>query len=672
MADVKFEVARVSISTAAAGNTQDITISGFGTPKAAIFIGSEGSSAGGTFGIGWTDGTREFVFSVCAEDNRSTSDTHRMTQADACYRLPQPASGNNLQGEWSFNSWITDGVRVDIDDAWNAGQEVTVILIGGTDVTSAYCNWINMSTSTSIDVTAPGFEPDLVFLTSVCANYDPGPTRVNTQAMLSFGACINDGADTQRMAGFSNVDAQATTDLHTYISNTQAMAQPWTSLTWTATVGSFDANGFTISPNVSTGSDRMAYLALEFANSPDIDLFDMQWPTSGNYAETTPGFEPSFGLIASLFGPSSRNTHTASGGYGFGITAFDDTTIGTAGMSGQHGQGTSNENGWDSSNLTLHDDAGNTEVAASSYAFDSSGWDFTLTTNPASALLGWGLAIGPATGGGSITGTGALTAQDSAIAGTGEITRTGTGALSAQDSAIAGTGEVSKTGTGALASQASAIAGSGTITRTGTGALAADDSTIAGTGEISKTGTGALTSQNSALAGTGTVEGTISGTGALASQASSIAGTGERTITGTGALTAQASEIDGTGTAGASHIGTGDLDAQAASIDGTGEVSRVGTGALAAQSAAMAGAGVISRVATGALEAQAATIAGTGTRTVVGTGALAAQAASIYGAETPQNYATHEFQLKITREITFTLATTRENSRALAITRAWP
>ena len=40
VADVKVEVTRVAISTAAAGNTQDITISGFGTPKAAIFIAS--------------------------------------------------------------------------------------------------------------------------------------------------------------------------------------------------------------------------------------------------------------------------------------------------------------------------------------------------------------------------------------------------------------------------------------------------------------------------------------------------------------------------------------------------------------------------------------------------------------------------------------------------------
>ena len=82
---------------------------------------------------------------------------------------------------------------------------------------------------------------------------------------------------------------------------------------------------------------------------------------------------------------------------------------------------------------------------------------------------------------------------------------------------------------------------------TGTGALTAQDATISGTGEITKTGTGALTAGDASISGTGTVSGvgTVTGSGALAAVASVIAGTGVRETTGSGALTAQAAQISG-------------------------------------------------------------------------------------------------------------------------------
>ena len=145
--------------------------------------------------------------------------------------------------------------------------------------------------------------------------------------------------------------------------------------------------------------------------------------------------------------------------------------------------------------------------------------------------------------------TGALTAQDSSISGTGSVggSVTGTGALSAQDSSLAGTGTITRTGTGALSAQASQVSGSGTVgnASTGTGALAAQDSAASGSGTITRVGTGSLAAQDSALAGSGTVLGSITGTGALAADASQISGTGTRTVTGTGALAAQSASIYG-------------------------------------------------------------------------------------------------------------------------------
>ena len=87
MADVKFEVTRFALSTAAATNTQDVTISGFGTPKAAIFIFSSGVTddtlaADFLLGIGWTDGTRENAICGRSEDAVGNSNSGRIQRTD--------------------------------------------------------------------------------------------------------------------------------------------------------------------------------------------------------------------------------------------------------------------------------------------------------------------------------------------------------------------------------------------------------------------------------------------------------------------------------------------------------------------------------------------------------------------------------------------------------------
>jgi hypothetical protein len=83
------------------------------------------------------------------------------------------------------------------------------------------------------------------------------------------------------------------------------------------------------------------------------------------------------------------------------ITVFDDTNINALSFSGEDALATSNENSRHSDSLSLADAAGDQEVVAT-YALDSLGWDFTISTNPAAAILGWWFAIGPGAAGGRI------------------------------------------------------------------------------------------------------------------------------------------------------------------------------------------------------------------------------------------------------------------------------
>jgi len=417
MADVKFRTVQFALdSTLTAGQTQDVTISGFGTPKAAIFILSDVTAndtvtADQTFAIGFTDGTRENCCAIKSTDGVTSSATFRRSTSGACI-LPE---ANNLQ--FSFNSWITDGVRLNVDNDAPADYLCTCILIGGADVAGAYANFHNdLGTSAGTTaITGVGFEPDLVFMTGIGNTTSTGSSD---HTIFSFGAAHNGTGITQRSTLFNSVTGQGTTSGTARLGNDSIAGQVFSgSLTWRGGVTAFGSDGFSVTTNSGAGADVVFFLALQFTNSPDVALFDTSIPTTGNYAETTPGFEPDFGLISGLVGPSSRNSTTSTGGlYTNFLTAFDSSNISTHNASDQDAVGTMVSKSLTSQSLgILNYDGSTTEVASSGYAFDADGWDFTLTTNPASQpVLGWGLAIGPASGGGGGTTVDATTASVSA------------------------------------------------------------------------------------------------------------------------------------------------------------------------------------------------------------------------------------------------------------------
>lgn len=136
-----------------------------------------------------------------------------------------------------------------------------------------------------------------------------------------------------------------------------------------------------------------------------------------------------------------------------------------------------------------------------------------------------------ASGGGGITGTGALVAQSASASGAGVSASTGTGALAAQSSAASGSGKSASTGTGALAVQSSAASGSGSVGSviTGTGDLAGQPSALAASGTSGSDAVGALAAASSSIAGDGLVfdAGAIVGTGSLVATPATIAGLGQ-------------------------------------------------------------------------------------------------------------------------------------------------
>lgn len=180
---------------------------------------------------------------------------------------------------------------------------------------------------------------------------------------------------------------------------------------------------------------------------------------------------------------------------------------------------------------------------------------------------------------------GGLDVNNSAMIVFDEPSTPTTGALAAQDAAIAGSADHTTAGashstSGALAAQDATIAGSAThlTLHTSTGALAAQDATVAGVAAHQHAATGALAAQDATVAGTAAHLTLHASTGALAADAASISGAAAHEHATSGALSAQAATIDGAAehSAAGTHDATGALAAQDASMSGVAE--HIGTG----------------------------------------------------------------------------------------------
>jgi hypothetical protein len=396
MADVKFEVTRFALSTAAAGNTQDVTISGFGTPKAAIFI-LNGATANDTVTahvrscVGFTDGTRNYVHSGVSEDAQAFTDCgHRL---DSAVIVSSPVSGISVDLQFSFNSWITDGVRLDIDNASPSAFFATCILIGGADVTNAHCNLVNLSGT--VDVTQPGFEPSVVFLAPTSRDF-AGDSATDFRTTL--GVAVNDGADTQASGNLYCNDGDSTSNVRAALNNTYTIThiQATGGFVYTGQITTFDANGFTItiSGGGSAGHD-VPYLCLKFNAGVHFGIEQIAIPTSGDYSNTSLGFRPEFGLFRLMLDVPDRTSLASSslGTDGSYVKTSAAEYMNEVKIQDSVGTTVCKSRSSDSFKMIDYNSA-NDEIVASSVDITGYGWDITLSTNPASEMLGWALAIG--------------------------------------------------------------------------------------------------------------------------------------------------------------------------------------------------------------------------------------------------------------------------------------
>lgn len=389
-------------------NTVDLTVSGFGTATAAVIFLSRAATADNPstnagFSTGfWTASTQSAVAVQMDSGLSASTETARAITTGRAAQLLSAASGTSDDSSFYelTASSITDGIRLTVSSSSaSLTYYVYAILFKGT--TNVYVGSQSLGTGTSaIDITAPGFKPDLVLFHT---NGDASAPRINNNAIYSIGVAHNNSSDTvsQGMAGFWSEDNQSDTDSGSYIRSGYVAGQVFNgTASWLASVGSFDASGFSITPSASANNDPVYFLALELADPDDayVGIVDSKTST-GTQAYTGAGFTPEvLGLIQTAC--TAEATITTQGSIAFGTT--DGTRTRVFSVRDANGAATT-DCGSKSKDQPLYIrlNDGTVDAEASLSSFDADGWTLNYSDGSASARKMLAFAIGDSTAGGA-------------------------------------------------------------------------------------------------------------------------------------------------------------------------------------------------------------------------------------------------------------------------------
>lgn len=392
MADVHVAVTAPTLFTN--GNV-DLTVSGFGTPKAAIVyygtvasLGTMGVWARGS--IGFTDGTRQSVCSTTWENAQATTDTERNNTSDELAMLTQ---NGTIFGEYNFSAWITDGLRLAVGVYPGFDLYGWAVLFNGDDLTAYAGNFQVAAQDVLNDVTAPGMEPDIVYFTTVGLSTEDTITAHGT---ITHGVASNGASVSQCSHGMMNEDNQASVFLSGIKRDNAALSLLGISAeSYYLDVTAFDANGFDCYARGGNGGNSYVYyLALNLGGA-NFSTGDISLPTSTgntNHPASSMGFTPQFvnGGVSHIINNNTRTT----GANCFGFFSFDDTTEVAMCFSDDHGAATSNSD----TEISLQTVDTNTSGTDGTYdatfvSMNSGTWTSNYTNVDGSARLGWYCAI---------------------------------------------------------------------------------------------------------------------------------------------------------------------------------------------------------------------------------------------------------------------------------------
>ena len=397
MSDVRFAVTRVAAPTST--GTQDITVSGFGTCKAAFFIIS-GAVTDDTIadtaqiGFGATDGTRQWSHACRSTDASANVAGNRRGMTDKCVHLSL-AGLSGVDGEAGFSAFITDGIRIDWTNAPASAFLVTVILVGGDDI-SVRADTINLGTATTAQTySSMGFEANLLLCSGPNNAMADGNDTLVSSGFLGF--IKNDGAGgiTQRSMSWTEPSGSADGAPCT------RMMEDKFGFEFTLaggviheyTASNFGSAGFDFTSNANAGNDLFGFLAIDFPADVDCWVGTHDSPTgTGNNSSTAPGFTPQFVMLGLNACAAVDTTESDADGGVMGVSAFDDTRAYCNAMATEDAAATTNTASQsDDKAINLMDHTQNEDWLGTFSSFNADGWtiNFSVTDGTARKWIGF-------------------------------------------------------------------------------------------------------------------------------------------------------------------------------------------------------------------------------------------------------------------------------------------
>ena len=388
----------------AVGNTTDLTVSGFGTPTAALLFACSATPSDNpntlfqTHGVGfWTSGGSR---SVSFDDDGSQSTTRSARQfSTSPLVLVNAASTDANLLTWSAAT-ITDGLRLTVSSGSSGtpSRYVWALLFKGT--TGESVGTVNLGTGTSgISVTDPGFKPDLV----VAIHAGMGSAAVLSNALLGFGVAHINSSDsiTQACVSLGSNDNVSTSQTNAFASSSAIAAQAFTdTVDWTAAITAVGSSGFTITPSADANSDIVGWMALKLADADDAHVsLNSARTSTGSQAKTGVGFTPA-AVLFSIAETTADGTASQGGALSFG--GSDGTRTQTVGGRSRDAVTTTDCGSYASTSnpLFMRTGAGSINIEAALTSLDSDGWTLNYTTASGSAQRFLAIAIGDSTAGG--------------------------------------------------------------------------------------------------------------------------------------------------------------------------------------------------------------------------------------------------------------------------------
>ena len=390
--------------------TQSISGVGF-QPKAYILFYTKNDTAdtvsngrGSILSIGMTDGTNQFCMASGSEDNQGTTDVGRRGFSDVVLATHDAHADQLVEGAAGHVSMDSDGFTITITTPFSAPAYpiVRYIAFGGDDllVTAGTVDLAD-TVDTSVDVNAPGFEPDVIITSFIGHFLDVDGDTNNDGHSFSLGWAVNparQASNNTHSMMVASRDNQTSSHTISRFDNTRAgTSYRDGAIDASYDIGNFDSSGFSVTTRLAAAAanEIMGYLALKLGSDPNVYSTARTARTAvGDDVESGAGFEPIFLLAVGGGAATGVNTNTNGGSMAIGITDGTDTY---AIM--QH-----DENGISPSNthnrvtntqfMSANSPAGGIDWESTFEAFNADGWTINCGDAASAAYRNGFLAIG--------------------------------------------------------------------------------------------------------------------------------------------------------------------------------------------------------------------------------------------------------------------------------------